>query len=285
MLLFSSSFPYLFIDSLLVYVHDVSPKKKARNNATEYFNMKLQSNSENYQAVSFNVNTHSVFQEAALSKSPVKLKCFKRKANLRDNNIQDIEVNKNTQVLPMASASFDFKPLAVKIAAKRSIKDIKSTGYDRQMVSVHGYVNIDNTYVTIVELKTAVKRRECFLNDDSAIMMLSLWGDAIDKVRESGCYEFSNVSIRDIGLDEPVLSTTSDTTISQLSKKVKQMNPGYQLYTVKPFPILNFSISTKQHRCVKCNVTVNQPAAKIASEFFKCSECHASSRFPKLTVA
>lgn len=185
----------------------------------------------------------------------------------------------------MASASFNFKPLAVKIAAKRSIKDIKSTGYDRQMVSVHGYVNIDNTYVTIVELKTAVKRRECFLNNDSAIMMLSLWGDAIDKVRESGCYEFSNVSIRDIGLDEPVLSTTSDTTISQLSKKVKQMNPGYQLYTVKPFPILNFSISTKQHRCVKCKATVNQPAAEIASEFFKCSECHASSRFSKLTVA
>ena len=93
---------------MLAFVHNVSPVKKSQNKRVEYFNCQLQTQDQTYQAVSFKLDHKSTLDEASDSKSPVKLSGFKRKANYRNNNIQDVEINKKTNITLLDSTKVSF---------------------------------------------------------------------------------------------------------------------------------------------------------------------------------
>ena len=140
---------FVFIDSLVAYIHNVSPEKRSkRNSQCRYFNMSLQTEAGNFEAVSYRMETKQLFDSASKKKSLVQLTKFKRKANFKNNAIQDIEIGRFTLVTDAADASFAYAPLEKITAENVTVADIKNNGYDKKLVSIIGYVNIIDCYKT-----------------------------------------------------------------------------------------------------------------------------------------
>ena len=78
-----------FLDSLIVFVHDVTSIRTAQRNDVKYFNMHLQLPDKTYRSVSYRQELHEIFCKAQESKSPIKLTGVKRKSNLLDHTKED----------------------------------------------------------------------------------------------------------------------------------------------------------------------------------------------------
>ena len=120
---------YFIIDEIYAYVHNLSPLKKSRKQVT-YFNCDLQTNEETYGAVSFKSDFHSVLTETSANKSPVKITGFKRRANFRNNIVEDIELNHRSSVtvLSPAEVSFEYHTVQEEPADIKSVQDILDNG-------------------------------------------------------------------------------------------------------------------------------------------------------------
>jgi len=88
----------------------------------------LQCEEENYQSVSFKPNVHELLDSASEQKLPVKIHGFKRKANYKDNNLTDIEINRATSVIPLAQADFAYKEIEIDIAGYKDIQSVIADG-------------------------------------------------------------------------------------------------------------------------------------------------------------
>lgn len=108
----------------MAYVHDVSPVTKSKKNV-EYFKLKLQEQEQTHEAVSFKPELQETFSDAALTKSPVKITGHRRKANYKDNNIQDVEIGRSAKVILVSNAEFDYTPQHVPVADEISVREIK----------------------------------------------------------------------------------------------------------------------------------------------------------------
>ena len=106
----------------------------------------MQTQQITHDAVSFKGEAHEVLQQAADQKSPIKLTGFKRKANFRDNSLQDIEINKCTAVTMLENVPFKYSTAAVPLAPFVTLKSIQEKGYDKQLVSILVYVNVGGCF-------------------------------------------------------------------------------------------------------------------------------------------
>lgn len=89
----------------------------------------------------YNKDVKSTLDEAQQSKSPIKLQNFKRKANFKNNAATDIQISRGTKIQVLEKASFPHCKLSKSISPKLKIKDIKLNSYDRQEVTVIGYID------------------------------------------------------------------------------------------------------------------------------------------------
>ena len=97
---------------MLAYVHNLSPVKKSKRQVS-YFNCQLQSQNQSFEAVAFKAELHESMKESTENKSPIKISGFKRRANFRDNQQQDIELNKMTKITMLSEAPFKYKSMKV----------------------------------------------------------------------------------------------------------------------------------------------------------------------------
>ena len=223
-----------------MYIHDVSPVKKSKK-GNQYYNFKLQTNKTTHQGVSFTTSSRAILEEAAEKKSPVKLAGYKRKANFRDNNLQDIEINRRTSITLLDRAGFDYKVQNSSSAAMTNVKSIKEKGYDKQLVSVHGFMMIEDCYKSIYNVNSSFK--EVYFNDQDDTISLALWNSCIDEITQSGVYTITNVIVKRLAEDEvPYISTTNNTVISKSSKKVKFIKPDFTLFKTHYLPNHEFRI-------------------------------------------
>lgn len=111
-------------------MHNVSPLKKSKNKSVGYFNCNLQTQGQTFQAVAFKLETKDTLDEASVSKSPVKLSGFKRKDNFHNNKIQDIEINKKTNVtlLSKEQAPFRYHTITPDVAELVDVKTLLDSG-------------------------------------------------------------------------------------------------------------------------------------------------------------
>ena len=229
--------------------------------------------------MSFKADLKPVLDEAAVNKSPVKMKGFKRKANYRNNNIQDIELNRSTSLSIVESAPFPYVVYEPKKADFITVRDIQQSGYDRQAASLAGYVEINECYSTQIQRFTT--KKDAWFNDKTGIIQIALWSNTIDSIKVSGTYNLFNVVVRDLN-DGRIISTTPSTTTEVLTPPIKKMPPPFELYHIKNFPITSFSIQSRQPKCSKCGNLVSQTPAM--SDFFKC-ECGTSTKYSSLPVS
>jgi len=155
--------------------------------------MQLQTDTENVNTVSFKPELQETFKEASTNKSPVKISGHKRRANWRDNTVQDIEIGRNAKVKLMENAHFAYQEMQSPEAPSMLVEEVLDAGYDHQLLSITGYVNLGECYET---KQNNNKKKECYFNDDGASILLTLWGEAILQVPVSGVYCFKNIAVR-----------------------------------------------------------------------------------------
>ena len=262
----------------MCYIHELSPIKKARSGKTEYYNFTVQSKDSYHHGVSFRMDLREEFEQSASQKSPVKLKNIKRKANWKDNTKQDIEVNRTTKLEIAKSANFPFKKVKKDIAQITKIKLIQEEGYDRQVVSLVGYINVEKK--AVLSMDQSSKRTDIFINDDTGVMMISVWNEKFDQIPKSGVYEVQNAVVRNFS--DLMLTTTSETDFIPSALKISKSAPPYPLTTQMKFPVSNVSISCKTLKCPRCYSTIEQDNKLQGSDFFHCTKCKSSAKFSSL---
>ncbi|XP_057309886.1 uncharacterized protein LOC130647904 [Hydractinia symbiolongicarpus] len=267
-------------DCMVAYVQNLSPEKRSKRNPNcRYYNMQLQTNDGSFEAVCYKPGAKRLFEEACTQKSAIKLTRFKRKANYKNNLIQDIEIGKFTTVSG-DTANFPYVGLKKDVAQLTTVVDIKYHGYDKQMVSVEGYINVNECYQSAYSQFSS--KKEVYFNDDTNAIVLTLWDDCINLVPRSGTYKLSNVIVRCLESykDEPVIISTVSSTVIEISVvNIKQMMPAFTINRIKKFPILDFNISARNKKCPKCKTNA---AADSLTDFFKCISCSSFSRYSKL---
>lgn len=168
----------------------------------------------------------------------------------------------------------------LRLPARNTVVDIKYHGYDKQMVSVEGYINVNECYQSAYSQFSS--KKEVYFNDDTNAIVLTLWDDCINLVPRSGTYKLSNVIVRCLESykDEPVIISTVSSTVIEISVvNIKQMMPAFTINRIKKFPILDFNISARNKKCPKCKTNA---AAESLTDFFKCISCSSFSRYSKL---
>lgn len=279
---FESSFFLGEEDSLTCYIHDLSPVKKARSGNTEYYNFTVQTKQNVHQGVSFRMDLRDKLEKATEEKSPVKLKNFKRKVNWKDNSQQDIEINRNTKIED-SQAGFPHKKIKRDIAKQLKIKSILDNSYDRQAVTVVGFINIDSMATSAMDVNGDTKRTDVFINDDSGIILLSLWNEKGNNLK-SGVYEIQNAVVRELSNTSTgfFLTTTNETSLTPSKHTVKKMPPPFELKTKVKFPIKTVVISHKNLKCPLCFASVDEKTS--GNDFFQCSKCKASCKHSSLPI-
>ena len=278
---------YIFFisdEELVAYVHEVSPVKKKRTNENvTYFNFKLQCEEEVYQGVSFKQDLKEPMTEAAASKSPIKITGHRKRANFRNNSIQDVEMGRNAKVklLKDENCNFKYQEVDLPVADQTTIEAIQENGYDRQVVSVTVYIEISGCHET--SIKSSVKK-DCYANDATGIITLAMWGDNIPKVPVSGTYLVTNACVRVLH-NETILSTSVDSNIVKLNNvEIEPKQPKYEIYHEYKFPIRDFLISNRNQTCKKCN---SESQITAGNNFFKClsKACGAVTRGSNLEIS
>ena len=134
-------------NELVAYVHNAQDVETSSRNRVKYFKMKLQTaQGEVSDAVSYKPELQDTMKEASCSKSPVKITGFRREANYFNNKKQDVEMGRSAKVRLLSRAAFAYEEMNAEVADFVPVNRILEEGYDRQLVSVTGYVRIDNCY-------------------------------------------------------------------------------------------------------------------------------------------
>jgi len=201
--------------------------------------------------VIYNKDAKSTFDDVQLSKSPIKIRNFKRKANFKNNTIRDIQINKQTKIQVLEKATFPHQKPSVPTLPKVQVKEIIATGYDHQAVTIIGYISLKDCYATT--FKDSARKKEVYLNDGTGAIALTLWNDHIDNVKTGGVYEVSNVKVRIFdGDDDKVLATISETTFNASNKKIVHKEAAFKLYRIMNFPVVDVEITNQKLICHKC---------------------------------
>ena len=194
------------------------------------------------------------------------------KANFRDNSKKDIEINRKTTVV-QSSATFDYHDVQSNSAAEfRSISHILSEKCDKQMVSLKVYVDIAECPISTIDTKRCkLERLECYINDDSGQMKLTIWGSHVTQLAQSGVYEILNVFVREC-LDEIVVNTVSDTIIRPLPDLNIERKEHIPMYHSVSFPFLNVKITNRVQKCLDCGHSISENS-DTTKYFFRCPVC------------
>ena len=261
------------IETLIAYVHNVTPVKPAkRNPSMKYFNLKLQSPSKSYRSVCFYDDYHDKLEEFSKSKSPIKLSGIKRKMNFYNPSEEDIEISKKTviEAVDDDEISFSYESDDVELV---TIKHILEKSKDRDRVSLYAYLNIDNGMTVPTRLKKSgavVNKKELQGNDNTGTIKVTLWGEKIKDVAVSGVYLLKNALVNDYnGLIS--LNTNHRTYIKESSDKpiMPAKNTLAELVTKQVyFPPSAVTQHEERLSCTRCN----QFATK-ANKLFKCGRC------------
>jgi len=175
----------------------------------------------------------------------------------------------------LSEAPFKYKSMKVDSPDVMKVRSILDNGYDRQMVSIVGHVDLQNTFA--MKFNSNSRKKDIHFNDTTGSIPITLWDGFIDSVTNGGSYTITNIMVRMI--PHPILSTCSSTLFnnnSKIVKPAKTLLPLFQKYCgVQSFE------SSKSVKCIKCNfnATVN-PGANI----FTCSECGVKSKYSSLPI-
>ena len=268
-----------FLDSLIVYVHDVTTAKTVQRNDKNYFNMHLQSTDKIYQSVSYRQELHKIFCKALESKRPIKLTSIRRKLNFLDHTKKDIEINNTTKLQIIENASF---PYLISLNSILTIKEILDTKKNDENGSLIAYLAAGNRPVIQTRLKkfgSIVHKKEIAANNNSGMVKITLWGSRINDVPLNRVFKIKDAIVNEynhtksLNTNGQTVFTISDHNIQP--SKVTLTDLVIRRLRFAPEAITDMDV---KFTCLRCGKYV----ANGNSKLFKCPSCSAAVLASKL---
>ena len=181
--------------TLTCYLHNVSEVKNASESKRKYFNCIIQSNKKLVRAVCFSPEKRTELQTLAKTKSPVKMKNYKRSNN--DND--DLTITKYTKITPVDKAEVEFV-YAEELSSSATGKPVNILSIlnlaPEQLILVKGKV----LKMSGVKIQTTrfgkLQKQDVIIADSTAHIKLVLWGEYVNTLQLNKTYTLKNVRVK-----------------------------------------------------------------------------------------
>ena len=167
------------------YLHQLSPIKTSQRN-NPYFDVQLQTQTDNIRNVCFSADKHGQFKHKFESSSPVKITNYTLKRNNRTKACE-IHINKRTRLEEPNAEEVNFdiqQQTVIQIMLVMDIAQVLETS--QAQVSIIGKVKLHGPVETVTTKSKVLKKQEASITDDSASVRLVLWENDISKITDEG---------------------------------------------------------------------------------------------------
>ena len=196
-------------DSLIAYVHNLSPPRRNRQNTMDYSTLTLQTSSgKNEQALLFSKPKRKLLQDHETSRIPIKIQKF-----TKTQDGKKLIINEMTQITVPRPDEYSFQfenlPSSTPVVSLSSIKNLA----DGTEVIVKGKVHsIGEPYMTGAK---QLQVCEVLLGDETGVAKCDLWESYIPKFQVGHCYSISPVQVRS-WLGNKKISTLVHTSVAEV---------------------------------------------------------------------
>ncbi|XP_046906057.1 uncharacterized protein LOC124487777 [Hypomesus transpacificus] len=260
-------------DSIVGYLHCVSPVKTSRRNL-RYFEATLQTGREEYhRVVAFSVDKRIPFTQASQNNSPVKLANVRRGLSYSDPSGFDVLCSNSTTVEVVEDVAFF--PREPRSMGQMTIEEVLRLGPRQRVGVVDAKILPEGTVSRVVPVDgVQCELKELQICDPTGQTTLTLWEKLILTVEVGKSYKLANLSTRKAG-DRTVLTTTQTTTVSEISavgepESVEVHGDDRQDTSIVRGTVTGVQISAK-HRCRRCHTSQEPFVSRSLTH--RCQRC------------
>ncbi|XP_028400886.1 uncharacterized protein LOC114523994 [Dendronephthya gigantea] len=182
-------------ETLLCYLHNISQVKTATESKRKYFNCVVQCDNRALRGVCFSPEKRSEMSAVATTKSPVKIKNFKRARNDENN----VTITKYTTITPVEQGEVDFafsEELSQSATGEPVSVSSVSNLVSEQLITIKGKVlKVSGQKVQATRFGR-VRKQDVIVADPSGYIKLVLWGDFVNTLDVDHTYVLKNVRIK-----------------------------------------------------------------------------------------
>ena len=262
-------------ESLIAYVHELSPIKKNRRQTMEYSTLVLQTEKKSVQALLYANKKRPILADSARSHTPIKIQRFTKTADG-----EKVIINKMTKVgiAQQGDYSFQFEELdnSLKIS---SIKEILESREEWENVSMCGKA-VHVGEMSVVGAKK-LKLVQCTFADTTGSIQVDIWQDHIPLVESGKVYTMGNLHVRVwSGIKkvstriESVITAMIDEDIQKVSIQKEDIQTNF-LQTITVSEIAFVQNIESSMCCTKCSRKVLQ---STNSKIVHCDRCGCTMR-------
>lgn len=165
--------------SINCYLHNISPVKTASTSKRKYFNCDVQCSDKSVRAVCYSPEKKGELDALAATRSPVKLKNYKRPNNQND----DFVITKFTKITPLDKKEIDF-PFSEELKNIESGKPLNISSIQKlaaeQLICIKGKVVSLSSAKILPTRYGPLRKQDVFLADPTAYIKIVLWRDYVD---------------------------------------------------------------------------------------------------------
>ena len=169
-------------ETLIGYVHNLSPPRRNRGNTMNYCTFVLQTSAqETLQALLYSTHKRPLLLESQNNRTPVKLKHFTYTEDRDKIIVNDMT---NIAIPQQCEYSFQYDDTTLLQGEPSTILDILNTHKEWDVVSVRGKILNVKDRRSVGSPRKRLNLMEAVLGDVTATIPLDLWESHIDKVQQ-----------------------------------------------------------------------------------------------------
>eukprot|EP00112_Aurelia_sp_Birch-Aquarium-sp1_P017838 Seg4175.4 transcript_id=Seg4175.4/GoldUCD/mRNA.D3Y31 product="hypothetical protein" protein_id=Seg4175.4/GoldUCD/D3Y31 len=266
------------VESVVGYVHRLSPLKKSQNKNT-YFDLCLQTKSSTYRTVCFSPEKHDYFKTSTEATSPVKITRPQKKMN-EFTHENEIIVSKRAKLEEPSSDEVDFE-YDESLSKAEDNADVQEVSVcDAKTLTVPGVpVNMKErvTFHGEAEEKCvrgrALQFQEAILTDTTGSIRLVLWHLDIGKVQSGQTYSIKKAVVKCFK-DANYITFVKGTEVTETDETIDsadEVPAANAVHCSVECPPEGIQFLRKHFVCNKCHFRCVPSDEEC--KMFKCSEC------------
>jgi len=261
-------------ETIIGYVHNLSPIKRNKRNTIDYTSFTLQLSENTKQpALCFSKTKRKILEEKSTTRTPVKIMRY-----TKSTDKSKIIINDKTVLSAPDDLDYNFQYADVDDCPITSIADLIA-----ENSSTEDDVTVCAKIMSIGRLKTVKSNKvaELIIRDQTSSIQLDLWNEQINQITENNVYRFSNLSTT-YWNNVKKLTGTFNTTIKHIDDVILSaiQNDDHDNTTSTSeteITITSFFLLEDVQRykiCCNCKKRISQ----VTGEIVKCEHCKHKMR-------
>lgn len=257
-------------ESVIGYVHNLSPLKRNRNNTMNYATLTLQTSSnETKEALLYSPQKRQLFAERSETRTPVKL------VDIAYTDDQKIIVNDMTCITTPSQSEYDFQFVEVNHATAQHASIIHILNNHKEWHKVAVKAKVTQLKDVAVVGKKGLRLCEALLSDTTGTIPFDIWENNIVKFQLNSVYCINPLVVR-VWDNRKKLSTLPETTVQLLTDVEELENLDMDEEVSEKTKVATIKeIESIQHfekylKCYKCHRKIQQTST---SKIVKCDRC------------